>query len=566
MGNELGNQNSTETKGEEDEAIQGKENFQPAKDGIKGENHIIPEGESKDYHHKADLPACLSPDPEVPETVETELDDEEPQNLDKVLEGHMQEEESPGQDYPTVQMDAQRDEHNSETCLQNGGVGTKVDDIKVPEKKPILTEKDEEFETHESNIISRQEPEGESDSSERESEGIQEMSSTGNIEETVLQMDTGHCVNSLTENEDFHGKWKGDDTEQETIFTSNYHEKYDDSIDDIAGGNNIGTEENGDFLPLVKLTDSTESKLENEKPEALIDHGKLTNHEPAFAERKNEIEEIEKVAYSVPITESSQVADEGGKEVEINSNEVENEAFSTENVTVGDRIPKEQIPQSQLYGEGNILIVTGEELELKHQIPLKIPSENDIIPEMPNSQFGNGEMNAFESSISEVPEINGRSSIQSNQELPCNRIELTKCPSFDFGIPLDARCEESDQTPFLQPHKSLFRSLSISSKTANDRHSLDYESIVVREKKIRVERSDSCHSSAPLHSIMKEETNNAEIFSQKNKSNDSNMKGEDDSGRSMKVELESSSPFNAGSRKTRSSFFSTCLCCSTAIN
>ncbi|XP_055811919.1 uncharacterized protein LOC129881836 [Solanum dulcamara] len=174
---------------------------------------------------------------------------------------------------------------------------------------------------------------------------------------------------------------------------------------------------------------------------------------------------------------------------------------------------------------------------------------------------------------SKAPESIGRLSLETIPEKSSNGIDLRKSPSFDFGI--HRRSSESDQTPLLCPEKTPTRSLSLGSnakfpnstmRIEHNRNSLDYEAVAVEEKTIRVERSDSDISSAPLLGLSnKGENGDLKVTSETQQVHVAVMKGEELQA-SQEKETSLTSPKGRGKRKPRPSFFTTCICCTTATH
>ncbi|PIN03835.1 hypothetical protein CDL12_23639 [Handroanthus impetiginosus] len=128
-----------------------------------------------------------------------------------------------------------------------------------------------------------------------------------------------------------------------------------------------------------------------------------------------------------------------------------------------------------------------------------------------------------------------------------HKVELKKSPSFDFGIPLDPKSQESDQTPLLYQDRPPMRSFSsCSGMRFQDRSvqteylgkSLHYETVEVEEKTIRMERS---HSES-IRTVAKEKQGH------------------------LDEDCDVISPKGNGKRKPRSSLFTTCICCTAAIS
>ncbi|XP_057475538.1 uncharacterized protein LOC130763616 [Actinidia eriantha] len=119
-------------------------------------------------------------------------------------------------------------------------------------------------------------------------------------------------------------------------------------------------------------------------------------------------------------------------------------------------------------------------------------------------------------------------------------LSVRKSPSFDFDLSLEARSEESDQTPLLHQNKTKTRSLS----TLDG--SVQYQAILLEEKTIEVERSNLDKQRAPFLNFLIEE--------EKKK----------DGGVDEKREVAITK--RREKRKPRPSLFSTCICCAAAIN
>ncbi|KAJ8547305.1 hypothetical protein K7X08_010891 [Anisodus acutangulus] len=167
-----------------------------------------------------------------------------------------------------------------------------------------------------------------------------------------------------------------------------------------------------------------------------------------------------------------------------------------------------------------------------------------------------------------APESIGRLSIQTIPEKSSNGIEFRKSPSFDFGV--NRISSESDQTPLLCPEKTPTRSLSVGSnsimRTEYKQSSLDYEVVAVKEKTIRMERSDSDISNVPLLGLSnKGENGDLKVTSETEQNHVAVMKGEDLQALQEK-ETSLTSPKVSGKRKPRPSFFTTCICCTAATH
>ncbi|KAL3507787.1 hypothetical protein ACH5RR_033169 [Cinchona calisaya] len=174
-----------------------------------------------------------------------------------------------------------------------------------------------------------------------------------------------------------------------------------------------------------------------------------------------------------------------------------------------------------------------------------------------------------------ISESASRISIESNPDHPVTQVKLRKSPSFEFGIPLDARSEESDQTPLLVRDKSLARTFSSGHAnirfqntiiaTDYGRKSLDYEPVLVEEKTIRMERSNSDVSRDSFMSLLRKDVKQSvELASEKKESHVAEKKALESESSSEEHAL--TSVKTSGKRKPRSSLFSACICCTAAIH
>ncbi|KAK1395275.1 hypothetical protein POM88_014331 [Heracleum sosnowskyi] len=144
-----------------------------------------------------------------------------------------------------------------------------------------------------------------------------------------------------------------------------------------------------------------------------------------------------------------------------------------------------------------------------------------------------------------------------------NHVEFRKSPSFHFDLSTETKCEESDQTPLLCHDKTAGTSL-ISRDEAmfqkdnvqGDYNAAEDEDVLVEEKTIRMERSDSERPSAPFLSFL--------VTAEKQEKNGADKKSRKDPWRVIHKTFALTSPRDTnGKRKAKSSIFSTCICCST---
>ncbi|KAK4732441.1 hypothetical protein R3W88_025429 [Solanum pinnatisectum] len=174
---------------------------------------------------------------------------------------------------------------------------------------------------------------------------------------------------------------------------------------------------------------------------------------------------------------------------------------------------------------------------------------------------------------SKAPESIGRLSLETIPEKSNSGNELRKSPSFDFGV--HRISSESDQTPLLCPERTPARSLSVGSnakfsnsitRTGYNRNSLDYEAVTVEEKTIRVERSDSDISSAPLLGLSNKGENGDLKVTSETQQNHVAVTKREDFHASQENETCLTLPKGSGKRKPRPSFFTTCICCTAATH
>ncbi|KAE9617645.1 hypothetical protein Lal_00018503 [Lupinus albus] len=139
----------------------------------------------------------------------------------------------------------------------------------------------------------------------------------------------------------------------------------------------------------------------------------------------------------------------------------------------------------------------------------------------------------------ETREIAKRLSTESESDNPNISSLIQKSPSFNLNLQIEARPEESDQAPF--------KASNSMPNAEYDQCMLQNEEVAVEDKIITMERSYSEKYKAPFTGLLKEEDNH--------------------SGTKKYVkEVSSTSPKGKEKRRARSSFFSTCMCCTTVAN
>ncbi|XP_039036518.1 uncharacterized protein LOC120173404 [Hibiscus syriacus] len=172
----------------------------------------------------------------------------------------------------------------------------------------------------------------------------------------------------------------------------------------------------------------------------------------------------------------------------------------------------------------------------------------------------------------------GRLSMESNSD----NTTMRKSPSFDLDLRINARAEDSDQTPLLYQDKTTIDSFSsqlevtdhgkpVADAEKSETPSL-YESMAAHEKGVTLERSDSEKSKTPLLGFLKEdeeaENNNNNMLMNPIKQNNQSATKETTSSKvSVSVKAVTSGTTKGKvKRKPRASLFGTCMCCATVMN
>ncbi|KAF5466055.1 hypothetical protein F2P56_016013 [Juglans regia] len=177
-------------------------------------------------------------------------------------------------------------------------------------------------------------------------------------------------------------------------------------------------------------------------------------------------------------------------------------------------------------------------------------------------------------------ESGGRLSTESNPDyMNTPHVQMRKSPSFDLDLRIDqARGEESDQTPLLSQEKDTTESSSSQADVnignsveyvGYNKDVLQYESMAVEEKVIKLERRESEKSRTPFLGFLKEEEEARIVVTpQKQENIAAAEKATRELCDSSTKEAASASTLHKGKekRKPRSSFFGNCMCCATAIN
>ncbi|XP_027935354.1 uncharacterized protein LOC114190601 isoform X2 [Vigna unguiculata] len=167
----------------------------------------------------------------------------------------------------------------------------------------------------------------------------------------------------------------------------------------------------------------------------------------------------------------------------------------------------------------------------------------------------------FENGGYETRESITRLSTESNPDNPNTSSQMQKSPSFNLNLRKEARPGESDKIPLLHQNKSANESFSkqTSLNLINSMPHAQYEQCMlhseempVEEKIVTMERSYSRKSKAPFIGLLKEEEEAHLLGMSRIQENHAGTKNT----------VSSTSP-KKDKRKTRSSFFSSCMCCAT---
>ncbi|XP_019191322.1 PREDICTED: uncharacterized protein LOC109185828 isoform X2 [Ipomoea nil] len=243
-----------------------------------------------------------------------------------------------------------------------------------------------------------------------------------------------------------------------------------------------------------------------------------------------------------------------GEEISIVHNHEEEEDNTIKQIFVTNEVREKEQPQNVNATPGTI-------------------SEHEIPSDLSDEQCANGIISPLPVIHSKTVETTRRYSVDYTSEQPAgNQIETRRFPSFDFGIPFDARSSESDQTPLLRPDKPPTRRLSIdfqntALQATYARDSLDYDTMGVEEKTIRVERSDP--DAGPFLITLKKDENGSLTDKTSNSlladMKEGNMMFKNIPPANDQLALASPKSGN-GKRKPLPSFFSTCICCTATIN
>lgn len=146
--------------------------------------------------------------------------------------------------------------------------------------------------------------------------------------------------------------------------------------------------------------------------------------------------------------------------------------------------------------------------------------------------------------------------------------QMRKSPSFSLDLQNEAKNDESDRTPLLYQDKAEIKSspsqdeISLGNPLTVSGYSTQDQAMLLEEKVVTLERSDSDKSKSPFLGFLKEEEE-AHIVVTPQK-----QKETKDLWRSSSTKETTSSASTKGKekRKARSSLFGNCMCCATVIN
>ncbi|KAF8401760.1 hypothetical protein HHK36_012706 [Tetracentron sinense] len=187
---------------------------------------------------------------------------------------------------------------------------------------------------------------------------------------------------------------------------------------------------------------------------------------------------------------------------------------------------------------------------------------SDQSPAQHRTESAKGEVSAFASCDSEAQE-SVETIMESNPENLNIHVEVSKPASFDFDFQVEARTEESDQTPMLYQEKTANKTVANEAevvvgvgnpvaetefsahKEVSCQDPLQYEEMPVERKVATLERTDS------------EKLRNPLIASKKTVEHEWNLTAN---------KLMATSPKGSEKRRPKSSLFSNCLCCAAVIH
>ncbi|KAJ0092512.1 hypothetical protein Patl1_25279 [Pistacia atlantica] len=247
-------------------------------------------------------------------------------------------------------------------------------------------------------------------------------------------------------------------------------------------------------------------------------------------------------------------------------------------------LPKSFVTEASSFDSTNsmaetLVSVDQQVIEKSKQDLSQSAAETIAIVEESNTQAnhlsGQGEIvetPAFATDDTQAPESTERLSTESNPDASNIRAQMQKSPSFDLDLQIEARTEESDQTPLLYREKTAIEDFSSQADVSlayteygQDKHV--YHAMPVEEKVVTMERSESEKSKTPFLGFLKEEEEaHIKVTPQKHDSNNTAKKTNKEFLNLPTEEVASTSPKSKEKRKPRSFLFTNCMCCTTVIN
>ncbi|KAH7842594.1 hypothetical protein Vadar_007070 [Vaccinium darrowii] len=220
--------------------------------------------------------------------------------------------------------------------------------------------------------------------------------------------------------------------------------------------------------------------------------------------------------------------------MDITENEDTKQAVNETNTDEVDSSQSELVMVSSDTGNGKENVENREFTEMT-------PAMETVQTELPTTECNNEEEEPEEKVIEAIEEKD-----EKNQELDTGilpsagngtedsgGVQLRKSPSFVFDNSMEARPEESDQTPLLHHKKTHTRSPSIFNGDP-----IQNQVVPAEEKTIKVERSDSDKSRAPFQNLLKKDEEKANV-KVKPKEQDNEKKGVEEplTGATKEVEV-----------------------------
>ncbi|KAI3469640.1 hypothetical protein Pfo_026303 [Paulownia fortunei] len=345
-------------------------------------------------------------------------------------------------------------------------------------------------------------------------------------------------------------------------------------VNELVNGNNVSYSDQAQ--PPHQAMNQLKN-CSNAQPEMIQSDAKKNGEEPAVGiDSLPGIGSVQREGL-ITMAKNQEEDKKTGESIPGNLFQREGESSATGNKHESERDPIEKCTsQSQFSLETRR--VTEHKLEQYALSSSKTITEAEISPSLCSNQYPHIETPTPEATKSEIHESEERLSIEPNPNYKGIQVELRKSPSFDFGLPFDARSEEYDQTPLLYKDMTAMRSFSCCSalrfqntsvQTEYLGKSLQYEALEVQEKTIRIERSISGNSRAPYLNLVNKEEKLENVVTQEKQENSAYDKKQENCLKASPSSDDCAiiSPKGNGKRKPRpSSFFTNCMCCTAAIS